>query len=112
MDENTTTATGSITYINTAKPKTRIEKLGELYDAACERIALRQSGLNNRQFDLEDHEHSWDMQVITTYLDQTKRPEREQPMSRSAILTAKIDQLTDEKYWAIRDIVNNELAKL
>ena len=57
---------------------TRIEKLGELYDKAIERITRRTNG----KYDYTDLpviklEHDMDMQVIQTYLQETKRPERE-----------------------------------
>jgi len=60
------------------KPKTRIEKLGELYDAAVKNVEKR---LTNTDVpadpNLEVSRQDWDMQVITTYLDQTKRPEQQ-----------------------------------
>ena len=62
------------------KPPTRIEKLGELYDEAVERVAARQRIAHIEDqvvLNSEDRAHSWDMQVIQTYLEQTKRPERE-----------------------------------
>jgi len=60
---------------------TRIEKLGELYDMAIEnvktRLDLPEVAVDRpRISDFDDVRHNWDMQVIQTYLEQTKRPER------------------------------------
>ena len=54
---------------------TRIEKLGELYDIAIARVGLRQKE-PSPWTEGRARAHNADMQVIQTYLEQTKRPER------------------------------------
>lgn len=107
------------------KPPTRIEKLGELYDAAIERIAERTADVNNDLKQLEQKEHDFgsnneaefwlrriesahqiDMQVIQTYLQETKRPERESVNVPPADASGQIPKLymeTDEGTFTLSE---------
>ena len=87
------------------KPPTRIEKLGELYDEAVERVAARQRIAHIEDqvvLNSEDRAHSWDMQVIQTYLEQTKRPERASgPTGKGVTLWLDENLLTNPKQLQI-----------
>ena len=78
----TATAGGGTVRLDTnKKPPTRIEKLGELYDAAIENVKKRLAPpdapiIVPEELQLIQAEHAMDMQVISTYLQETKRPER------------------------------------
>ena len=81
------------------KPPTRIEKLGELYDLAIENVKKR---LNHDQYEVinapeADTAHQWDMQVIQTYLQETKRPER--TIEESVIPTGSLYTSGHEQTW-------------
>ena len=97
-------------YKNGPKPPTRIEKLGELYDKACENAMFR---LNHTTDDVardnaidmltaDQMAHDMDMQVIQTYLEQTKRPERASgPTGKGVTLWLDENLLTNPKQLQI-----------
>ena len=93
----------------------RIERLGELYDAAVERVDARTNDptLDYSLRDFADMRQQWDMDVIRLYLEHVGRPEREPaPQTPESALLMKLTLLPSDKHHAIRDMIDNELAKL
>jgi hypothetical protein len=88
---------------------TRIENLGELYDKAVAEIGeLLGQPTNEATAHIDDYRHGWCMQVIQTYLDQTKRPEPSEADSEILRIMERMAAQTDRMVEMLATEIAND----